>query len=98
MRGGGEMRKTIQPEPLEPAMPEEIELVNVDPLSGLRYDEDCEAGVLLPFIRDSAPTEGSPCGGGSAQAAPARAAAEADAKAAVKQEPEKRNWLQRLFN
>lgn len=94
----GEMMKNIQPEPLEPAMPEEIELVNVDPLSGLRYDEGCEAGVLLPFIRGSAPTETSPCGEVSAQAAVARAAAESDAKAAVKQEPEKRNWLQRLFN
>ena len=94
----GEMMKNIQPEPLEPAMPEEIEMVNVDPLSGLRYDDDCEAGVLLPFIKGSAPTETSPCGEVSAQAAAARAAAEADAKAAVKQEPEKRNWLQRLFN
>ena len=46
----GEMMKNIQPEPLEPAMPEEIEMVNVGPVSGLRYDERCKAGVLLPFI------------------------------------------------
>src|SRR5512139_723453 len=53
----GEMMKGVQPEPLEPAMPEEVELVNVDPASGVRYDEGCKAGMMLPFIKGSAPTD-----------------------------------------
>src|SRR5450759_1699759 len=90
----GEMMKNIQPEPLQPAMPEEIEMVNVDPVSGLRYDEGCKAGMLLPFIKGSAPAETSPCGASSANASGAKA----DAKPGVKQDSGKKNWFQRLFN
>ena len=77
-------------------MPEEIELVNVDPLSGLRYDEDCKAGVMMPFIKGSAPVEVSPCGEVSPEAAAAAARAEAIQEA--KPDTEKKNWFQRLFN
>jgi penicillin-binding protein 1B len=90
----GEMMKNIQPEPLEPVMPEEIEMVNVDPFSGLRYDGDCEAGVLLPFIKGSAPAEMSPCGASSADTSGAKS----DAKPGVKQDSGKKNWFQRLFD
>ena len=62
----GEMMKNIQPEPLEPVMPENIEMVNVDPVSGLRYDKGCKAGILLPFIKGSAPAQTSRCGDASA--------------------------------
>jgi len=94
----GEMMKNIQHEPLEPVMPEDIEMVNVDPISGLRYDERCKAGVLLPFIKGSAPAETSPCGASSADASGAKAEAKPDAKPGGKQDSGKRNWFQRLFN
>jgi penicillin-binding protein 1B len=90
----GEMMKNIQPEPLEPAMPEEIEMVNVGPVSGLRYDEGCKAGVLLPFIKGSAPAEKSPCDASSAD----EAGAKAEAKPGDKQDTGKKNWFQRLFD
>jgi len=89
----GEMMKNIQPEPLEPAMPENIEMANVDPVSGLRYDEGCKAGVLLPFIKGSAPAEKSPCGASSAEAS-----GKAEAKPELKQDTKKKNWFQRLFD
>ena len=94
----GEMMKNIQPEPLQPVMPEEIEIVNVDPVSGLRYDEGCKAGMLLPFIKGSAPAVTSPCGASSADAAGAKAAAKPDAQPGAKQDTGKKNWFQRLFN
>jgi penicillin-binding protein 1B len=90
----GEMMKNIQPEPLEPAVPEEIEMVNVGPVSGLRYDEGCKAGVLLPFIKGSAPAQTSPCGTASADAAGAKA----EAQPGAKQDTGKKNWFQRLFD
>ena len=98
----GEMMKNIQPEPLQPAMPEDVEMANVDPVSGLRYDENCKAGMMLPFIKGSAPAEITPC-----SAAPAVAAAvTAEAKPAAKPEPKpeqkkdagNKSWFQRLFN
>jgi penicillin-binding protein 1B len=88
----GEMMKNIQSEPLEPLMPEEIEMVKVDPASGLRYDEGCEAGILLPFIKGSAPAETSPCSVSSASAAMD------EAKPEPKQDSGKKNWFQRLFD
>jgi len=57
----GEMMKSIQPEPLQPAVPEDIELVSIDPVTGLRYAEDCKMGISLPFIKGSAPTETPSC-------------------------------------
>jgi penicillin-binding protein 1B len=90
----GEMMKSIQPEPLEPAMPEEVEMVNVGPASGLRYDEGCKAGVLLPFIKGSAPAETSPCDASPADAAGAKA----ETKPGAKQDTGKKNWFQRLFD
>ena len=90
----GEMMMNIQPEPLEPAMPEEIEMVNVGPVSGLRYDEGCEAGVLLPFIKGSAPTVTSPCAASSED----EAAAKLETSSKTKQDTGIVKWLQRLFN
>jgi len=90
----GKMMKNIQPEPLQPVMPEEIEMVNVGPVSGLRYDEGCKAGVLLPFIKGSAPAETSPCGASSADTSGAKA----ETKPELKQDTGKKNWFQRLFD
>jgi penicillin-binding protein 1B len=99
----GEMMKNIQPEPLQPAMPEDVEMDNVDPLSGLRYDEACKAGIMLPFIKGSAPAATSPCPASSADARveakpEVKAAARPDVKPGGKQDEVRKNWLQRLFD
>ncbi|MBI4809441.1 MAG: penicillin-binding protein 1B [Nitrosomonadales bacterium] len=99
----GEMMKNIQPEPLEPAMPEDVELVNVDPVTGLRYIEECRTGVPMPFIKGSAPTEVSGCAFASAETGHAGddpavgAEVKPEVKPGIKQEPEK-SWLQRIFD
>lgn len=90
----GEMMKNIQPEPLDPVMPDDVEMVNVGPVSGLRYDTGCKSGMLLPFIKGSAPTEVSPCDTSSAD----QSAAKAEAKPGDNQDTGKKNWFQRLFN
>jgi penicillin-binding protein 1B len=108
----GEMMKNIQPEPLQPTMPEDIEQVSIDPVSGLRYTEECTGAVLMPFVRGSAPAEISSCATAAAAVptpgdpialkAPVKPEAEQARKPEIrqetKQEPEKKNWLQRLFN
>lgn len=106
----GEMMKNIQPEPLVPAVPEEIEMVNIDPLKGVHYEEGCKDGVPMPFIKGSAPAEVAPCPTANIwdliKSAVVPAAAKPEVKPEVnpgvkpegKQEPEKKNWLQRLFN
>ncbi len=90
----GEMMMNIQPEPLEPAIPEEIEIVNIDPVSGLRYDDECRTGILLPFIRGSAPAETSPCGPSSGDAS----GSIDEAKPGDNNGSRKKNWFLRLFD
>jgi penicillin-binding protein 1B len=94
----GEMMKNIEPEPLQPVMPEDIELVKVDPVSGLRYDEDCAAGVPMPFIKGTAPTETSACASAPADVPKTADNPPVTIEAQPEVEPEKKNWLQRLFN
>jgi penicillin-binding protein 1B len=108
----GEMMKNIQPEPLVPVMPEDIELVNIDPVKGMRQEEGCAGGVLLPFSKGSAPAEVAPC---AMAAAPTQKSGDSTVlpvvvkpveklevkpavKPEVKPETEKKSWLQRLFN
>jgi penicillin-binding protein 1B len=96
----GEMMKNIQPEPLQPPMPEDVELANVDPVGGLRYDDDCKVGVMMPFIKGSVPTERAACAFVSADTPQVDDAtlAKEEAKPEVKQDAEKKNWLQRMLN
>ena len=96
----GEMMKNIQPEPLQPAVPEEIELLNVDPVSGLRYNEECKAAVLMPFIKGTAPTEVTSCAQSTVvtQKADEKPVVKTEIKSESKPEPEKKNWFQRLLN
>lgn len=98
----GEMMKNIEPEPLLPDVPEDVELVDVDPASGLLYDRKCSTAVAIPFIKGSAPTETTPCADAATilptDESPAVATdVKPEAKPEVKQTPEK-SWLQRLFN
>jgi penicillin-binding protein 1B len=100
----GEMMKNIQPEPLQPIVPEDIETVNVDPVSGLRYAGECKAGVALPFIKGSAPTETAACPTPSAVAQKVddipvvRPEVKQEVKPEAKPVPEKKSWFQRLLN
>ncbi len=57
---GGIMAQ-IDAEPLQPPLPENVEMVWVDPEKNLRADSSCAGAVELPFIRGSAPTEIAPC-------------------------------------
>ena len=104
----GEMMKNIQPEPLEPVIPEEIEMVNINPASGQRYAAGCKTEVLLPFIKGSAPAETLPCGEEPADEPQVNVNADIkpeqqlttppEAPAVNKQDSGKKNWFQRLFN
>lgn len=100
----GEMMKNIQPEPLQPTVPEDIELVNIDPLSGLRYDGECNTAVIMPFIKGTAPTATTACATSSEatqkidEKPSVKTEVKIEVKPEVKQEPEKKNWFQRLLN
>jgi penicillin-binding protein 1B len=58
----GEMMARLDPDPLVPQVPENIESAWIDPETGLRVDANCQGAVELPFIRGSAPVETAPCG------------------------------------
>ena len=103
----GEMMKNIQPEPLQPTVPEDIELVNIDPVSGLRNNEECKTAAVMPFIKGTAPTDISICAFPSAvtQKADDKPIVKTEIKPEIKTEvkPEvkqegKKNWFQRLLN
>jgi len=98
----GEMMKNIEPEPLQPEVPEDVELVDVDPASGLPYDSKCSTAVVIPFIKGTAPTETTTCADVAnilpTDESPVIATeVKPEVKPEVKQAPEK-SWLQRLLN
>jgi len=57
----GEMMAAIPNEPLVPPVPEQIEMIWIDPANGLRASAECDGALELPFYRGSAPSENSPC-------------------------------------
>lgn len=57
----GDMMAQLNPEPLVPPQPENIERVRIDIASGLRADSGCEETVELPFVKGSAPENNAPC-------------------------------------
>lgn len=57
----GEMMTRLDPDPLIPPVPENIEMIWVDAASGLRADGNCQGAVELPFIQGSGPTDTAPC-------------------------------------
>ena len=57
----GEMMARLDPDPLSPPMPENIESLWIDSATGLLADGNCQGAVELPFIRGSGPTETAPC-------------------------------------
>ena len=57
----GDMMAQLNPEPLVPPQPENIERVRIDIASGLRAESGCEETVDLPFVKGSAPENNAPC-------------------------------------
>ena len=95
----GEMMKSLQPEPLQPGMPEDIELVAIDPPAGVSAEEACQASLPLPFIKGSAPAGAVPCDPSDVlhRGAPDASSGRSDDAAA--QDPStQRSWFRRLFD
>jgi penicillin-binding protein 1B len=83
----GDMMAALAPEPLALAKPEGIELVLIDPQTGLRGGTSCPGATEVPFMQGSAPQERAPCSGTM------DAAVET-----VEQTVQKaKSWLERLF-
>lgn len=57
----GTMMAAIDPAPLEPELPQDVERVWVDPTTALRADSACRDAVELPFIKGTAPVQSAPC-------------------------------------
>jgi penicillin-binding protein 1B len=83
----GEMMAALDPEPLVLPKPDGIELVSIDPQTGLRGGVSCQGSQELPFVQGSAPQERAPCSNSLDAAAEAVDATVQKAK----------NWLERLF-
>ena len=58
-----EMMKAVNPRPLELVPPDGVEMLAVEPATGLRAAGDCDT-LLVPFIRGYAPVEYAPCATG----------------------------------
>lgn len=61
----GDMMARLDPEPLVPPRPDNVEMVSVDAVTGRRADDNCRGAVSLPFINGSAPVETAPCAASS---------------------------------
>jgi penicillin-binding protein 1B len=83
----GDMMAALAPEPLALAKPERVELVSIDPQTGLRGGVSCPGAQQIPFVQGSAPLERAPCSG--AMDAAVEAVGETVQKA--------KSWLERLF-
>ena len=83
----GEMMAAVSPEALVLAPPDGVEMVSIDPASGLRGGVSCPGSVELPFAKGSAPEGRAPCSG----SADAVVEAVGEAVKPVK------SWLERLF-
>jgi penicillin-binding protein 1B len=83
----GDLMAALGPEPLALAKPERIELVAIDPQSGLRGGTSCPGSTEVPFMQGSAPRERAPCSGTVDAAVEAVEATVGKAK----------SWFDRLF-
>jgi penicillin-binding protein 1B len=59
----GDMMSVLAPEPLALARPERVELVWIDPQTGLRGGVSCPGATEVPFVKGSAPSDRAPCSG-----------------------------------
>lgn len=56
------LMREIAKQPVELSPPDSIEMVWIDPHTGLRADANCPGAKNYPFIKGSAPVESAPCG------------------------------------
>ena len=91
----GEMMKNMQPEPLQPVMPEDVELVPIDPpVAGASQEEACRTSLLLPFIKGSAPAGATPCNPSDLLSG----VPDGSDNAAGQEQPTQRSWFRKLFD
>jgi penicillin-binding protein 1B len=83
----GEMMAALAPEPLALTKPEKVDLVWIDPQSGLRGGTSCPGATELPFIQGSAPEQRAPCSG----------AVDAAVEAVDATVEKAKSWLERIF-
>jgi penicillin-binding protein 1B len=83
----GDMIGALAPEPLALPKPDGVEMVSIDPQTGLRGGTSCPGAVELPFALGSAPRERAPCSGAVDAAVEAVDAGVKKAK----------SWFDRLF-
>jgi len=95
----GEMMKDLHPEPLQPLMPEDIELAAVAPPAGMSAEEACLSSPLLPFIKGSAPAGVVPCDPSALPQPGVQDALPGSGDgAAAKDSSSQRSWFRRLFD
>lgn len=58
-----ELMRRISNQPVTLIAPDNVDIVLIDPVTGLLADRNCEGVKQYPFIRGSAPTASSPCVG-----------------------------------
>jgi penicillin-binding protein 1B len=80
----GELMASLDPAPLVPLPPDGVEIVLIDPGSGLRADPLCTGALELPFAQGTAPVERAPC-------------ASALGLAVEEVTQKGKSWLERLF-
>ncbi len=61
LRVWGRIMQRIRPAPLALLPPETIEVLWVDPASGLKADARCRGAIQVPYIIGYAPNESAPC-------------------------------------
>ena len=83
----GDMMAALAPEPLALAKPERIELVAIDPQTGLRGGVTCPGSTEVPFVQGSAPRDRAPCSG----------AMDAAVEAVGQTVERAKSWLDRLL-
>jgi penicillin-binding protein 1B len=83
----GDMMGALAPEPLVLARPERIELVWIDPQTGLRGGVSCPGATEVPFVQGSAPSDRAPCSG----------TMDAAVEVVEKSVERAKNWFDRLF-
>jgi penicillin-binding protein 1B len=83
----GDLMAALAPEPLALAKPERVELVSIDPETGLRGGTSCPGSQEIPFVQGSAPQQRAPCSG----------AVDAAVEAVEATVERAKSWLERLF-
>lgn len=61
LRVWGRLMRDLHARGLDPTPPASVEEALIDPQSGLRSDEGCAGGLLVPFLVGSVPTEYAAC-------------------------------------